>query len=265
MASRFFSWGEAPELAAEYQRLVPKIAGDPGIRSWAANYCGHHAGRCSWDAAFIAKYSPRRILNVGAAPFIFEAACRRAGIRADFVSLDLAPDRFRNLDSELGVNAVKLDIERAGEDEVARLGRFDCIVFSELFEHLRFDLLGTMRRLARLLDPEGRLYLATPNGGGVKGVKRVLFQRRSGPDPVSAWSKLERLGHMGHVREYTAREVQAVLKHCGFAIERQIYRHHRRPTLDSAFKRALYSVMPGLAENILIVARKKAVDTEGAI
>ncbi len=258
------SWGDAPDLAAEYRRLVPKIVDDPTIQSWAENYCDHHAGRCSWDAAFVAKNSPRRILNVGAAPFIFEAACRRAGIKADIVSVDLAPERFRDLDRELGVNVAKLDIERAADDDVARLGRFDCIVFSELFEHLRLDLLGTMRKLQRLLEPEGRLYLATPNGGGIKGVKRFLFQRRSGPDPVSAWSKLERLGHMGHVREYTAREVKSVLKHCGFTIERLVYRHHRRPTFDSAFKRALYTVMPGLAENILIVARKKEAANDAA-
>jgi SAM-dependent methyltransferase len=262
--TRFYSWNDAPELAADYRRLVSKIVDDPSVRSWAGNYCGHHAGRCSWDAAFIAGYSPRRILNVGAAPFLFEAACRRAGIRADIVSVDLAPERFHDLDRELGVNVAKLDIERATDDEIARLGRFDAIVFSELFEHLRLDLLGTMRRLQRLLEPDGRLYLATPNGGGLKGTKRFLFQGRSGPDPVSAWSKLERLGHMGHVREYTSREVQSVLKHCGFAIERQIYRHHRRPTLDSAFKRALYTLKPGLAENILIVARKKGPAGEDA-
>jgi SAM-dependent methyltransferase len=256
MAGRFFSWNDAPELAAEYQALVPRIAADPSLQAWAGNYGNHHAGRCSWDAAFVARFAPKRILNVGAAPFIFEAACRRAGLKAEIVSLDLAPERFHSLQDVLGVRGVKLDIEAAPKEDVAALGTFDCIVFSEVFEHLRLDLLGTMRRLQSLLAPGGRLYLTTPNGAGLKTIKRYLIQRRSGPDPVAAWSKLERLGHMGHVREYTAGEVQAVLTHCGFTIEKQLFGHHKRPTMESRFKRAVYALMPSLAENILIVARK---------
>lgn len=256
-AKRLVSWGAAPAFAAEYRRLLPEIVADDAIRDWAHHYAGGHAGRCDWDAAFIAaNFAPRRILNIGAAPFLFEAACRKRLPPAEIVSLDLAPERLSGLERALGVRAVKLNVETASNEDIASLGTFDQIVLSEVFEHLRIDLLGTIRRLASLLDPGGRLYLTTPNGASLKAMKRNVLQRRSGPDPVDAWSKLERLGHMGHVREYAASEVEGVLKHCGLAIERRHYAYHRKGTVESALKGVLFAIIPGLADNLTIVARR---------
>lgn len=256
-AKRLLSWGAAPAFTAEYRQLLPAIVADAAIRDWAHHYAGSHAGRCDWDASFIAaNFAPRRILNIGAAPFLFEAACRKRLPAAEIVSLDLAPERFSGLERVLGVRAVKLDVETASSEDIASLGTFDLIVLSEVFEHLRIDLLGTIRRLASLLDPGGRLYLTTPNGGSLKAIKRNVLHRRSGPDPVDAWSKLERLGHMGHVREYSAREVESVLGHCGLATERRHYAYHRKVNAEGALKGALFAIVPALADNLTIVGRK---------
>ena len=81
---------------------------------------------------------------------------------------------------------------------------------------------------------------------------------RSVADPSVEFGKLRGIGHMGHVREYSAREVARFLQTCGFAIHFLGYRHHKN---KGGWKRKLLRVAYLLAprqfhREIVIVARK---------
>ncbi|MEJ0048615.1 MAG: methyltransferase domain-containing protein [Rhodospirillales bacterium] len=106
-------------------------------------------------------------------------------------------------------------------------GKFDFVVFTEIFEHLRIDIPGTMARVRDLLTDDGTLYLTTPNGLSLDAWRTRILRDRTGPPLPEEWSKLARLGHMGHVREYSATELEELLRYCGFAIEKRQYRVQR--------------------------------------
>ncbi|MFO8016853.1 MAG: methyltransferase domain-containing protein [Candidatus Woesearchaeota archaeon] len=92
---------------------------------------------------------------------------------------------------------------------------FDFIIFSEIFEHLRIDLISAMREINRVLKPKGILMLTTPNLYSLP--KIIMFNLGRGfNNPYHEFEKLNRLGHMGHIREYSTREVKQFLNNTGF-------------------------------------------------
>ena len=166
--------------------------------------------------------------------------------------MDLAPERFPNAAALIGMQTVRANIET---EAPGIAGKFDRVVFTEIFEHFRIDILGTMARVRYLLADTGQLYLTTPNGLSLDAWRRSWMRRRTGPGLVDEWSKLSRLGHMGHVREYSATEVEEVLLHCGFSIEERQFRVQRtvaRPKRDLLLK-----MRPAFADEIVVVAGKK--------
>lgn len=258
----------APSQSRSQERLLSYLStldrlGAGEFQPWAKLYARAGAiDRLQSDVDYLlARHHPERILNVGGAPYIFEHLMRQARPQIEIISLDLSPERFPHVEDQLGVQVRKLDIESASTADITALGRFDCIVFTEIFEHLRIDLLGTMRRLRDLLTDDGVLYLSTPNGLGLHGLKR-LFLGRTGPPVVDEWSKLSRLGHMGHVREYSMREVREVLIATGYRIDHAAYRMDTK-ALGSLKARArnaalslLFRLAPGSAGKMVVVARR---------
>ncbi len=119
-------------------------------------------------------------------------------------------------------SVVKHDIEKDALDRT-----FDAVICNELFEHLRVNLTDTFERVYDSLASGEHLFLSTPNVASAEGIWGLLRQDRSyvaGEDPYHAWSKLNRIGHMGHVKEYTGSEVASFLENIGFEIISIVYR-----------------------------------------
>ena len=199
----------------------------PGhMKAWANKYARDHYARISWDARYITEnFKGRRVLNIGGCPYLLEAELASRG-DYDITTIDLEPERFQTLIDGLGINVLKCDIEDLEEgDFPGAADRFDIVVLCEVFEHLRIDLLSTISSLGRFLRDDGVLYVTTPNGRSLFALARNTLQQRTGPSLVLEWSKLRDIGHMGHVREYSAKEVKEVVSHCGFALDNLIYRN----------------------------------------
>jgi hypothetical protein len=246
-----YSWQDAPAVTAGYLKLVSQFGMEEGLRSWAEEYARYHAGRCLWDVEFLtSNYNFVNCLNVGGAPFIFEYILKNKLRDINLVSVDINPERFPVLGDILGIKVINANIEFHEQSTDYLSGQFQCVVFCDLFEHLRIDLLNTISLLRTYLAENGFLYLTMPNGIG-KNAQQRWMKGRTGPDPVSEWTKLQNLGHMGHVREYSYFEARDVLVHCGFRIERYMY---RRKAGDRA-GRVLTGAIPILADEIVIIAR----------
>jgi SAM-dependent methyltransferase len=231
------------------------------MRLWAEGYVQGHAGRLQWDVDFlITNYSFVSCLNVGGAPFLFEYLISRSRPDVRLVSLDLNPLRFPRAAEILGTEVVEMDIEQANATSVAPLGQFQCLVFCEIFEHLRIDVLRTMKLLGQLMAPEGILYLTMPNGLGLSAWLTKFAQGRTGPDPVSEWRKLSQIGHMGHVREYSLREIQGVLEECGLRLDRYFFRRQSsfrgtsRSRIRDTAQVVATNLIPSLGDEIVVVA-----------
>jgi 2-polyprenyl-6-hydroxyphenyl methylase/3-demethylubiquinone-9 3-methyltransferase len=108
------------------------------------------------------KLAGARVCDVGCGGGILSEALARAG--AEVVALDLAEDvlgaaRLHALESGLAIDYRLLPVERLAEAEP---GGFDAVACMELLEHVP-DPAAFVRECARLLRPDGRLYVSTLN------------------------------------------------------------------------------------------------------
>ena len=78
--------------------------------AWALDYIDHHAGRSIDDVLRLASLRPgARVLNVGGAPYIFEAAAEAAGLRV--TTLDIDPARHTAIIEAVGADVIEADFE----------------------------------------------------------------------------------------------------------------------------------------------------------
>jgi len=226
---------------------------DPALATWHDNYVAHNGDRLAVDIDILQSRVPpgQEILEIGSAPFVLTVALSEAGYAV--TGCDLEPARYEASIQQLGLTVTQCNIET----EVLEFDddSFDVILLNEVFEHLRIDLIFTLRQLRRVLRPGGLLFVSTPNLKSIGGIKNFLFKGRAyscSGDVYDEFHKLSELGHMGHVREYAPNEVVTFLEKIGFEVEEILYRggYDRLPW------RMLTSCLPGLLPFASFVARK---------
>ncbi|MEM9555252.1 MAG: class I SAM-dependent methyltransferase [Acidobacteriota bacterium] len=258
-------------IDAAGERLATLAPDDAGLHTWFDGYRRQHRQRLALDLLLLEEWVLRRkilepavdaeppppdvsLLEAGAVPLLLTAALHALpGVRTHAV--DVAPERFANAIDGLGLEVARCDLEREPlpHDDVS----FDGVLFNELFEHLRIDLVATLREILRVLRPGGVLLLSTPNLRSLRGLRNLLVHHRAqtvGTDLYAQWRKLETLGHMGHVREYTAREVVEFLAQVGFEVEATTFRGGWGRGLVGLVER----LAPSLRPFVSVVARRPA-------
>jgi len=189
------------------------------LADWLNTYASTHKQRLAFDLGYLKSSVAEggHILEIGSVPLLLTTAIKQQGYQIEGVDID--PSRFASSIENIGLTIHQCDIERQPlpfEDNA-----FDCIIFNEIFEHLRTDLITLFEDLRRILKPGGRLILTTPNVRSVEGVFSFLVRGRSiscGGGIFDEYNKIRQLGHMGHVREYTCKEVTEFLRKMGFEI-----------------------------------------------
>lgn len=172
----------------------------------------------------------------------------------EVIGLDLDPDRATQLIDRHQLRVEKCDIEH--DPLPFADGSFGLVLLNEVFEHLRINPFYTLSEIVRVLAPAGRLILTTPNLYYL-GTVRSFVRGEGFNNPLTEFRKLELLGHMGHIRVYSASEVRAFLEDIGLrvgAIEFRTYerlRGWRRPVMDVVSRFA-----PRFGAYIVCVAEK---------
>lgn len=245
-------------LADLAQRIQPN---DTALQAWFDRYCEQHYQRLARDLEIVrAHVRPKaRVLEYGAIPLLMTGALAASDF--DVRAIDIRPERFAAAIDALGLEVIRCDVE-TDSLPFAR-GEFDAVLFNEIFEHLRIDPIFTLREALRVLKPGGVLLLSTPNLRSFRGLRNLILHNRG--YAVSAgvyeqYAKLETLGHMGHVREYTTDEVVDFLGRIGFRVEKVIYRGgHGRGVVGLAER-----LLPSLRPFFSVVARKIEPSDSGA-
>lgn len=104
---------------------------------------------------------------------------------------------------------------------------FDLILLNEVFEHLRINPIFTVKEIARVLSKEGCLILSTPSPFSFSRFQRFL-QGKNYFDIYKEYSKLDSAGHMGHIREYSKKELKVFLEKMGFVVKKVYMEHYQR-------------------------------------
>ena len=172
----------------------------------------------------------------------------------DLTTVDLAPQRAQELIREHSLQVVRCDIEREPlpfEDQSVAT-----IALCATFEHLRVDPLFALEEMRRVLQPDGLLYLTTPNLYRLGNVVSFALGRGLAFDPIREYGKIRTVGHMGHVREYTASEIREFLAEAGFvAVE---VRTRATPSRRGKLVDAVHQLLPRIRAELVVTARARS-------
>ena len=105
-------------------------------------------------------------------------------------------------------------------DDLPWAGPYDFIVFSEVLEHLNFDAVPTLRRMASVLRPGGRIYLSTPDAAEWGATTVYYNHYHELPQPSE---DLRDTVVDDHVWQFNQQELAEVLTDAGLEVVRSAF------------------------------------------
>ncbi len=232
---------------------LPKEKLDEPNYSWGLEYFSKHKKRYEKDLQIIkSEYTKGEILEIGAAPFHLTFAIKKLGF--PIIALDIDPERFSEYIKINGLKVVKCDVEK--DVLPFEENQFKLIIFNETFEHLRINPIRTLKKLNKILHPEGKLIISTPNLYAIEVIISYLIGRGF-DNAYKQFNKLETIGHMGHVRVYSVKQLKKFLVNTGFKVERTIFRNTLQKKLWLFPIHIIQGVMPMFRSNQTHVCMKQ--------
>lgn len=221
------------------------------ISEWWLNYLHGHRNHYINVFSYIKNNFNDKILEIGSVPCHLTIALKLLGY--DIIGVDINPERFNKLLTMYNLKIFKIDVEQEPLSFINN--SFDVILFTEILEHLRINPINALREAYRVLKPGGRLILSTPN---ITPLHRIdfLFGKDFNANPVREFEKIEKIGHMGHFRLYSLREIELFLKYVGF---KKIVHSFRGPLPKGLRNRIImfFYIRKELFRNILFVIATK--------
>jgi predicted SAM-dependent methyltransferase len=224
---------------------------------WLDGYVNNDNGRLKKELDYVTKNIARdkTILEYGSAPFIFTKALALENYNV--IGTDINPDRFTNFE-KLDLQILTVDYDK---DPLPIIDEsVDEIICNEVFEHMRGNLISTFKEAFRVLKIGGHIHITTPNVRSIKGLYMFIFKNKCcscACDIYHEWEKINSIGHMGHVREYTAREVKDFLERIGFVVEKVYFIGQSTGGLKARLLNIFELTIPHLRPTIRIIARKQ--------
>jgi SAM-dependent methyltransferase len=243
------------ELLKKYaDELIAQSRDPEDVRSY---YEGHR-NRLSFDLDYADKFfrPGQKILEVGSIPYLVTVPLMQKNY--DVMTLDKVTGEYvPGIVKKYKINSIICNLDN--EPILAGDGAFDGIIMNEVFEHLRMNLIFSMREILRVLRPGGLLLLSTPNMRSISGLYNLLVLGEAYAcmgGIYNNYSYIERLDVMGHVREYTPKEVTNFLRIIGFEIEGIIYRGGYSGSWKLNLARFFTRIWPQFKPYFSVVARK---------
>lgn len=162
-----------------------------------------------------------KILDVGSSPYHLTYCLKKLGF--DVWGIDINPMVLKKFQIKHGLKIKRCNIEK--EKTPFKDHTFDLVVFTEILEHLGNDPLGVLKEVHRVLKPGGLIFLSTPNIYTLHKIIMFVFGR-SFNDVLGELRKVKSTGYMGHMREYSNREVKMILGDCGFKIKTTYFKKY---------------------------------------
>lgn len=171
----------------------------------AGNKLEHYFHNLRPEVIDLVPQSVMRILEVGCAAGETGGALKRQNPAREVVGVEYS-------DKAAQQAAKLLDRVFVGDSERLELpypeGYFDCIIYSDVLEHLR-DPDALLKRHKLLLAPDGMMVMSIPNLQHVSVLNQLMEGRFTYRD--------EGLLDRTHIHFFTLHEIQEMLKRCGLA------------------------------------------------
>lgn len=218
---------------------------------WNLNYLEIQKDRYLSDIEYLKSLTKvKDVLEIGGAPFHMTKLLKDSF--DNVTSLDLDPSRFQEFIHYFDLDVRKCDLEL--DSLPVENKSYDLIVFCEVFEHLRINPIETLSKISSKLKPDGVLYLTTPNFYRIGNITN-LIRGRGFVNAFQEFNKLNTLGHMGHVREYTKGEILDFLTNEKLSLVDFKYKNSKTPSMF--LFRALQYVFPQTKSHMRFTSKPK--------
>jgi len=138
-------------------------------------------------------------------------------------------------------------------ENIPKLEQFDLIICTEVLEHLYTGIDSSLETFSKLLKPNGRLIIQTPNAVSLHHRLKLLFGQNPfsilRPNPIEP----------GHYREYTLNELEISLKKAGLnptKVESHNYFNYHGNWKNRIYKLICNLLTKGFKDGITILCSK---------
>jgi len=145
-----------------------------------------------------------KLLEIGSYPFIITKELIKRGY--DVSGIDLNQTK-----QTMGIECCNIETESFPFKDKT----FDIVLMMEVIEHLGIDPINTIKESRRVLKDDGIFVITTPNILRLQNLKSIICRGKQLATLRSLIQK-EKIGYMGHIREYTRKELKEILVYCGF-------------------------------------------------
>ncbi|HEX6811620.1 MAG TPA: methyltransferase domain-containing protein [Planctomycetota bacterium] len=252
------------------RELLELCQGDEPGRVFLRGYLAHASRRLAWNARLVDQWlAPgSRWLDIGS--FGLEALWllrRRTDVEVRAISYE--GGELSTAGPGPGAMA-RVGIDRADvEHDVFPYANesFDLVTCFECIEHLRATPRPLLDQIRRVLRPTGHLLLTTPNVVGSRALLRLLAGKHPQENP--RYHRDPRYGVV-HPKEYTLRELVALLESRGLGVTRSTSLYFRRRSPFDVLAAAMAWVTrplgslalglplqrPAVGDNLFVVAER---------
>jgi SAM-dependent methyltransferase len=253
---------DSNQAAGIFEKTYREVLRDLNLptQSHAKHYLTQQLPRYKMLYGMLHPYLARgKVLDIGIYPGLFTYVIKQLGV--DVEAVDLEPERIPH-EIRKSLKIHQTDIESA--KITLESSSYDAFLFLAILEHLRLNPLAVLRRLKGLLKPGGRLFVQTPNLGYWRCRLNLLLGKSFDESPYAAYSRLETLGHPGHIRVYTMSEAKEMLTKCGFKIE--LARFFNNDDLEPLWPPGITLVnritgyLPSLRRQLFIIAKPELIE-----
>lgn len=162
----------------------------------------------------IKKRNHKRIIDVAAGIGYVAERISNNYSECQFFCNDLSPTCLQNL-KKLQIPVVNFDLDTANGGFPFSSGSFDGVIALATIEHI-IQVDDFIKEIARILEPEGCLYLSAPNYASLLYMTPFLFTGRTFHNPLDKNTRYE---FYAHVRYFTYQTLLEFIPQFGFLPE----------------------------------------------
>jgi SAM-dependent methyltransferase len=198
----------------EIKELIQRGLRDD-LPPWEQEYLDYHAARFAETMDLLGPGEGKRLLDVGAFPGHLTLAVQSLGFQVEALTgLNESLRGLQRFTSRLEKQGIPVSLADVESDLFPFPDKsFDVVLAAEIIEHLPYNPYHLLREAFRVLKPEGRLLLSTPNLPKLDNLIRFLGGRTIHPDIRLPFHKTFKSILIGrHIREYTSSELIYMLE-----------------------------------------------------
>lgn len=198
---------------------------------------------------------PIRTLDFGSHTGVLSLALKELGYEAHGVDVEPVVNEYSAFYAKYDLKVKPL---KSGYSLPYEKGYFDCVICSEVLEHIYDSPLEVLSEFKRVLKPEGYLVLTTPNVMRIENKLRFLLN-------INIYQDIERYTYFPryalHFREYSRKDLKTLLEDylCYSSVRVKMFDFVAgRSSLRRTIQRCLYSInlfLPMFRGTMLAIAR----------